>query len=226
MPPAPDVMGDLLLARRLHHQANRLWAGGDHEQARIREDQAISRLARHRWARSDRVLEHAAMLSTRARFATESADHQLAAQLTEEVITRLTPLHPDPSRDQRLTTALIELGNSYRLLANYEEARRSLTAAQHHVTTGSTNLQAATENALGILAKDTGDYEQAAAHYSRAVRLLENVPNSPLRLQAELQHNLAGLAHIQGKYSEGEAPARRAIRLRTAAGASPDRARR
>ncbi|HEY5788724.1 MAG TPA: tetratricopeptide repeat protein [Microlunatus sp.] len=72
-------------------------------------------------------------------------------------------------------------------------------------------------NALGILAKDTGDLAAAEQWYDSALDLLGDVytPDDPQL--ASLQHNRAGLAHARPDHVTAEAHAGRALQLRARA---------
>ena len=69
-------------------------------------------------------------------------------------------------------------------------------------------------NALGILHKYTGRFDEADAFYERAIRLAERVNPDDQSLLATLFHNIGGLAHARGDHAAGEAPARRSVELR------------
>lgn len=68
--------------------------------------------------------------------------------------------------------------------------------------------------ARGILAKDTGHFEDSRRCYARALALMTGVldPNAPEL--AGVHHNLAGLLHAQGRFGEAEPEALRALSLR------------
>lgn len=164
-------------------------------------------------------MELAAIVSTRAQFATAQADHTTAEARYQDLIDHLAALPTGRARDEGLIAALIGLGHSQRLQGAHQDARTHLDAAldltlrsgQHSV------LVAAAHNALGVLAKDTGHYADAARHYGHAIDALDRVGDAEdpaLMMRATLQHNLAGLAHVQGRFVDAEPPARRAIGLR------------
>ena len=125
-------------------------------------------------------------------------------------------LPPSPKRDELLATTHIALGTTQRLRGKYDQALDSLRSAAHiaHQSHLDPALIAAAGNALGVLAKDTGRYDDAAHHYADAIIALDRVADRHHPLHATVQHNLAGLAHSRGRFTEGEAPARRAVELR------------
>ena len=112
----------------------------------------------------------------------------------------------------RLAGALTRRGDTHRLLAEYDAAAsdldRAVTLARSAVVRGWAL------NARGILAKDTGRYEQAAGLYADALRALRQVLGDEHPDTATLFHNLAGLEHARGRYEAGEPLARRAVALR------------
>jgi hypothetical protein len=81
--------------------------------------------------------------------------------------------------------------------------------------------RAGVSNALGILAKDTGRYNDAGRHYAATLALLGPALGSNSPLLASAYHNIAGLAHVQGHFAEAEEPARRALALREGGNADP-----
>ena len=73
-------------------------------------------------------------------------------------------------------------------------------------------------NALGLLCKDLGRWDEASAHYERALGLLEKAADRDPDEIAALWHNLGGIAHARGEFAAGEVAARRGIAIRRAAG--------
>src|SRR5439155_25419661 len=69
-------------------------------------------------------------------------------------------------------------------------------------------------NALGMLYKYAGRFDEAAALYDRALGLAERIHGSEHVSLASLLHNVGGLEHARGEYAKGEAPARRSVELR------------
>ncbi|MBT2520037.1 tetratricopeptide repeat protein [Arthrobacter sp. ISL-28] len=158
------------------------------------------------------------VLETLAQFAADSASHSEAQRRCDEALTLLEHAEPSATRDERRVAILVHKGNSQRLSARYEES--SITLA--HALALSEPLQVSVAsvgplNALGILAKDRGRYEEAATYYNRALKLLAAKVGGNAPDMASLFHNLAGLNHVQGQFVQAEEPARKAVRLRRAA---------
>jgi tetratricopeptide (TPR) repeat protein len=70
-------------------------------------------------------------------------------------------------------------------------------------------------NALGLLCKDLGRYDEARSHYERALALLQRAGAAEPDDIATLYHNLGGIEHARGDYAAGEAFARRGLAIRT-----------
>jgi tetratricopeptide (TPR) repeat protein len=70
-------------------------------------------------------------------------------------------------------------------------------------------------NALGLLSKDLGRYDEARGHYERALALLEGADATDPDDIATVYHNLGGIEHARGDYAAGEAFARRGLAIRT-----------
>jgi len=117
----------------------------------------------------------------------------------------------------------VQLGDGQRRQGKYTAAARSLAAARALSETEDLEpgQRAGVSNALGILAKDTGRYDDAARHYAAIPALLEPALGSNSPLLAPAYHNIAGLAHVQGHFAEAEEPARRALALREKGTADP-----
>jgi tetratricopeptide (TPR) repeat protein len=112
--------------------------------------------------------------------------------------------------------ALVKLGDLLRFQGEYEQAERVLCGAvdgairpQH--SNGETRARAL--NALGVVYKDTGRYDAAAAAYGEALDLATPADGSEGSCVAALLHNLAGLAHVQGNPHRAATLATRAVRL-------------
>jgi tetratricopeptide (TPR) repeat protein len=71
-------------------------------------------------------------------------------------------------------------------------------------------------NALGVICKFAGRFDEAEPLYRRALAIVEAGGGGPDHL-ATLLHNLGGLAHSRGDFATGEPLARRSIELRQAA---------
>jgi len=119
-------------------------------------------------------------------------------------------------RDRWLVDALLRLGSALRQDARYGVAEVSLGEALALAEQADLEPQrlAACRNALGVLAKDTGRYQQAQACYSDALDILESLVGQDSPDLANLHHNLAGLNHARGDFSDAERFARRALELR------------
>lgn len=114
-------------------------------------------------------------------------------------------------------TACLQLGNLLRILAEYRQAEPLLARAVEAANRSNDGrLQAGACNALGVLCKETGRYEEAECHYQRARTLLEASGLDPSAL-ASVWHNLAGLAYARGLHADGERAAQLAIETRHSA---------
>ena len=84
---------------------------------------------------------------------------------------------------------------------------------------------AGVHNMLGIVGKFTGTFDDAAAHYARALEIYRGHDGAP-GVIATLHHNLGGLAHSRGDLETAERETRTALELHTASqgAAHPDTA--
>lgn len=73
---------------------------------------------------------------------------------------------------------------------------------------------AALHNMLGIVGKFMGTFDDAAAHYARALEIYEHA-GAHRGVIATLRHNLGGLAHSRGDLVTAERETRRALELHT-----------
>ena len=122
-----------------------------------------------------------------------------------------------PDIDRLYVQDLSALGNSPRALGDYSGAERYLCEALVVVeeSLGNDDPDVVTVlNALGILYKYSGRFDEAGALYQRAVQIAERVSLDDDSLLATLLHNIGGLAHARGDHAAGEAPARRSVELR------------
>lgn len=71
-------------------------------------------------------------------------------------------------------------------------------------------------NALGVICKFAGRFDDAEPLYRRALAIVENGGGGPDHV-ATLLHNLGGLAHSRGDFATGEPLARRSIEVRQSA---------
>ncbi len=107
---------------------------------------------------------------------------------------------------------LIRRGTIRRLQARHAEASGDLT---HALALASDALHRAVGlNALGMLDKDTGRYEDAERHYKEALGITQRMHGDDAIECAPILHNLAGLEHAQRRYTQGERYIRRAIAVR------------
>ncbi|MBB6407264.1 tetratricopeptide (TPR) repeat protein [Arthrobacter sp. AZCC_0090] len=105
------------------------------------------------------------------------------------------------------------------MTARFSEALATLTRAleiSQHVPDAPV-LPSGPLNALGILAKDLGDYAEAARRYNDALQLLRKNGGRNSAQLAGIHHNLAGLAYAQGFFYQADDPAHEAVRLRRSA---------
>jgi tetratricopeptide (TPR) repeat protein len=121
-----------------------------------------------------------------------------------------------------LSDTLVRRGTAARMQADVTLARRDLELAL--ATATSDAARAGAHNALGILEKDEGHHDLAAAHYAAALKLGERVFGSESLSLAPVLHNLAGLAYAQHRFPESEHYVRRAIDLRLSHGVQGDQA--
>jgi tetratricopeptide (TPR) repeat protein len=115
---------------------------------------------------------------------------------------------------------LLERGIRARARADYAGATALLgeaVALAESARPPEPRLLAAALNALGMLCKDVGRYDEGRACYERAMRLLTELPGASPHDVAALYHNLAGMLHARGDYAGAEPVARRGLALRLAA---------
>jgi tetratricopeptide (TPR) repeat protein len=204
-------------ARMLHRQARTLWQDGNIDRAGRLAFHALDLLPVSKSITLTRVADRVSVLETLAHLASEMANHAEAQRYCDEALDLLEQAGANPRCNAWRVALLIHKGNSQRLAANYDEAALTLSHALAiaEQTAGSQPLSAGPLNALGILAKDRGHYEDAQVYYDRALSLLASSGTAVSDL-ASVYHNFAGLAHVQGRFAEAEEPAREAIRLRRA----------
>ncbi|MDP9999635.1 tetratricopeptide repeat protein [Pseudarthrobacter sulfonivorans] len=206
-----------LKARRMHQKAQVLWRDGHTERAETLALHALDLLPPAEGANMIRIADRVSVLETLAQFASDLANHSEAERRCDEALDLLKQVESDASADAWRVAILVHKGNSQRLSAKYDES--ALTLARALVLSEripDATMQAGPLNALGILAKDRGLYEEAGIYYDKALRLLVDRGGTNAPELAGIYHNLAGLAHIQGQFDRAEEPARQAIRLRKA----------
>lgn len=208
-----------LKARRMHRKARALSRDGHTESAGILALRALDMLPPAESATLVTVADRVAVLETLAQSASDLAKHSEAQRRCDDALALLEQVESSVSRDAWCIAILVHKGNSQRLSARYNESALTLAhaLALSERTPDSPLLPVGPLNALGILAKDRGLYEDAGNHYNRALELLTSHAGMDAPELAGIYHNLAGLAHIQGKFAQAEEPARQAIRLREAA---------
>jgi tetratricopeptide (TPR) repeat protein len=72
-----------------------------------------------------------------------------------------------------------------------------------------------------LLCKDLGRWDEARAHYERALALLDRDPAAHSDDLATIWHNLGGIAHARGELVAAESAARRGLRIREMSGSGP-----
>ena len=109
-----------------------------------------------------------------------------------------------PDAEHVLLRSLQLLGNSLREQGEYREAEVVLQRAlkRSYAFPGEPGLAAAAANDLGILYKQTGHFDQAAALYRRALTLCEAHAGEGHRSVAILCHNLGGVEAAAGRDEE------------------------
>lgn len=211
-------------ARRLHRLALSALASGDNLRAELLAEQALKRLPTISPTLGQEI-ERVTVILTLAWVATESRRHGAAIDWLTQAATRLEGFSSSAIRDPWLAEVLTRLGDSLRQAGHHGEALEVLLHARALAEQNSTEplRTAGVHNALGILAKTTGDYPQAVHHYTQARLLIETTLGTDAPELASLHHNLAGLLHIQGLYLKAEPEIRTALELRRGA-RPPDRA--
>ncbi|ALV43372.1 hypothetical protein AU252_21200 [Pseudarthrobacter sulfonivorans] len=211
-------------ARRLHRLALNSLASGDMQRAGLLAEQALRRLPTND-PTLGHVIERVTMILTLASVADASRHLREAADWLTEAATLLEDFPNSAIRDTWLAEVLTRLGDSLRQAGHHGEALEALRHACALAEQNGTEplRTAGAHNALGILAKTTGDYPRAVHHYAQARLLIETTLGTDAPELASLHHNLAGLLHIQGLYLKAEPEIRTALELRRG-GRLPDRA--
>ncbi|MFJ5695969.1 tetratricopeptide repeat protein [Arthrobacter sp. NPDC093125] len=160
--------------------------------------------------------DRANMLLTLAYIVGEQAGHNQSAEYVQSAVQLMLRFPVGPERDIWLAELLTRLGTSLRLAGRFAEASSVLTSARALDCWDRLEplRRAATLNALGILAKDTGRYGEAAEFYAQSQAILEGDPEIDRRQLAALHHNIAGLVHAQRLYVEAEPEIRSALAIR------------
>jgi tetratricopeptide (TPR) repeat protein len=174
---------------------------------------AVHLLRRARGART----QLAAALNTLASCHQELGQWADAGKLRFEAVALLATESP---ASEALCWALIGLGDLCRLRAQYDDAEKLLQRALAVILRRLPGeavpvaLRAAAVNALGILFKDTGRYDEATQAYAEALDILRAGRGGEPPGLAAIWHNMAGLAEARGHPDEAEPLARRAVKLR------------
>lgn len=205
-------------AKRLHRLALVSLAARDLPRAWAQAQQAHGLLT-GRGRTLSGAAERAELLLTLSCVARESCNHQQGIDLLRQAAGHFDPFPASKTRDVWLAEILTRLGNTQRLAGKYSEASETLTSALYLARWDRLEplRKAGVLNALGILAKDTGRFEDAKKYYSHALEHMKGELDSNAPELAGLHHNLAGLLHAQGRFEEAEPEARRALSLRASA---------
>lgn len=201
-------------SRRLLHRATRLAAAGRMSDAVPLALLALENFRRHAARDARRRDEYVAALRVTSDLQLALADLRAGLD-TLHVMVAVLDTREDPRTDldrDRLAAALTRRGDTVRLSAEYDNAASDLDRAV--ITARGAAVRAWALNAKGILAKDTGRYDQAAGLYAEALVGLRQVLGDDHPDIATLFHNLAGLEHAKRDFQAGEALARRAVALR------------
>lgn len=148
--------------------------------------------------------------------ASRERHHPQAIALLGEAEHLFESVHASPGRNRWVAEILLRRGEELRLAGRYGDSQEALTRAGRLAEDdpGNPLRLAAVVNAQGILAKDTGRYDDALAHYGFARILMEADFGQDDPALAAVHHNLAGLLCAQRRYAEAEEPARHAVALR------------
>jgi tetratricopeptide (TPR) repeat protein len=124
------------------------------------------------------------------------------------------------SDDGRIRHALgLVRGEIARGRADYHGAERMLreSIAFAEATFGPQSIETATAlNALAMSFKYSGNFDEGADLYRRALSILERAVGAVHPDVASLHHNLGGIEHARGNYTEAEPYARRSVEIRRA----------
>jgi tetratricopeptide (TPR) repeat protein len=207
------LLGQLIAARHAHQMAHRLWDRGEGAQAVTRASRAVKLLARRaQVAKRCGNAELAAALAALAYYDSELGNFSEAESRYQQALTELGAC-TEVEAQLRWVQLSIALADAQRRQAQLGAAEGTLRAAE--VVAGEVEmppeLRSDLHNGMGVVNKDAGRYEAAAAHYAAALSLC---PDDDVNRRATLQHNVAGLAHVQRQFKRAEQPAREALRLR------------
>ena len=158
-------------ARRIHRRALSAWADGDREGASALAEQALAVMPGGRKLAA--VTERINVLFTLASLAVEETSHRAATTWLKQAASELGEAPASPLRSRWFAEVLTRLGDAQRLAGDYDGARATLQQA--HASVQGSNADclalAGVFNTLGILAKETGRYDEAADRYGAALQL-------------------------------------------------------
>ena len=199
-------------ARRLYERASQDHRAGRHRDAEAAYTAGASLLRRAVGARHPELAD---LLAAHAELKTELGDYHGGLALARAAYAVVEGLRGDAARRVR-ARSLGATGNIHRALGDYPRAgaclRRALAVARRG---GETHETAIALNNLGILYKYTCEFDRAALHYRRALRITRRICGAEHPDVAGLYHNLGGLAFTQGRYRSAERWGRAALELRT-----------
>lgn len=202
-------------ARRLNRLALQSWERGDAVAADRFAELAGGIMEARNEDLNDAVIRVESLLM-RSGVASRAADHVTASRFLNSAVALLEGQPVSSARDLWLAEALTRDGDALRLAGRYPEAEQALDKVFGllHWDDLEPLRKAGALNAKGILCKDTGRYEEAAALYNEAFTLTTDAlgPDDPQI--AAVHHNLAGLAHVQGNYDDAEPHIRAALDIR------------
>lgn len=200
----------------MHRKARALWRNGDADRAKRLALGALDLLPPAEGDTLVRFADRVSILESLAQFASDLAQHEEAQRRCDDALALLKQVRAGAGGVEWSIAMLVHKGNSQRLSARYVESQLTLAhaLALSEQTPDFPLLRVSPLNALGILAKDRGLYEDAGIYYNAALELLRSHAGMDASELAGIYHNLAGLAHVQGKFVQAEEPVRQAIRLR------------
>jgi tetratricopeptide (TPR) repeat protein len=140
-----------------------------------------------------------------------------AERLSRRAVTLVTQWPSDRGVLDRLRVqALRSAGTTLVSAGRYDEAAplltESLRLAEERLGADDVDV-AACCNALGVWGKYAGRFEEAEAHYARALQIADTADDAD-DMRATILHNIGGVRHSAGRAEDAEEPARRAWELR------------
>ena len=159
-------------------------------------------------ARTVLLLDEAAIHAHCQRFRRAAACYERAAATVSAL---------DPGAAALRYDALERLGDTYRVLGRYEDARATTLLALRaaHEAYGAESHQVGCQlNNLGVIEKARSKPRSAVRYYQRALALFERVLGPDHLEIANVLHNLGGIAHARGQFALGEPFARRGLEIR------------